>query len=90
MSIPYSKTVKVTKIGEVDNPLHPNNYPIGYERIGTLLEEPRVGERFNVIGPGMRLWSTSGITKILPDNVFETYSSIYKWEIVEDPLQPAV
>ena len=73
--------VKLTKLRESDDPLHPGNIPEGYETTrslpSSLFKPPTVGERFN-----LQTFSTSGVQEIINDNTFRTYNSIYKWEIV--------
>ena len=74
--------VKLTKLEELKDALHPNNIEVGFETIRSVnkedFEEPQVGRRFNLRG-----YSTSGVQEIIDKNTFRTYSSIYKWEIVE-------
>jgi len=75
--------IKITKLEESKNPLHPNNIAVGFEKIldlGMFKCYPEVGERF----PLMSWWSTSLVQKIIDDNTFETYNSIYRWEEVKD------
>ncbi len=74
--------VKLTKLSELEDALHPNNIETGYTTIRNINEiyfkPPTLGERF-YIGD----FSTSGVQEIIDDNTFKTYSSIYKWEIIE-------
>lgn len=74
--------VKLTKIKELEDALHPNNIEVGYETIRDVnskyFEKPKIGERFFV-----GTFSTSGVQEIIDENTFRTYSSIYKWEILE-------
>lgn len=74
--------IKITKLEELNAALHPNNIPVGYESIQVIPFEnfspPRIGERFNC-----GQFSSSGVQEILSENTFRTYSSIYKWEVVE-------
>ena len=74
--------VKLTKIKELPDALHPNNIEEGYETIRVVSEEnfrpPTLGERFWV-----GFFSTSGVVEIIDEKTFKTYSSIYQWEIVE-------
>lgn len=75
---------KITKIGSVDNPTHPESnfgeslpYHIGY-----FTGEPIVGERFNLgyINHKAAGISTSMVTKIINNKRFETLNSIYEYE----------
>lgn len=74
--------IKITKLEELNDALHPNNIPVGYESIQSVPFEkfspPKVGERFTC-----GRFSSSGVQEILGENTFRTYSSIYKWEVVE-------
>jgi hypothetical protein len=75
--------IKLTKLEESKNPLYPNNIEVGFEKIIDLGEFkcfPEVGDRF----PPISWWSTSPVQRIIDDNTFETYNSIYKWEEVKD------
>ena len=76
--------VKVKKLKESDNPLHPNHIEEGFEKTGLISEQqfrvPTVGERF-YISP---FWSTSGVQEVIDDNTFRTYNSIYHWEIIKE------
>ena len=84
--LPKTITVKLVKLKEADNPLHPNNIEEGREEVITIFEHhfnpPKIGERFTLVGLG-RWFSTSLVQKIINDNTFETYNSIYKWEIIK-------
>lgn len=73
------KKVKITKISELPDALHPNNIQEGFSKVGFIEHEPIVGERFNVGS-----FSTSGVQEIIDSNTFKTYSSIYRWEIIEN------
>jgi len=76
------KRIKLTKIEELKDALHPNNIPVNKEYIGEMLEEPTIGHRFNVYGyDGC---STSGVVELLEDNKFKTYSSIYQITYLEN------
>tara|TARA_R110002167_G_scaffold284737_2_gene489886 strand:+ start:19694 stop:19924 length:231 start_codon:yes stop_codon:yes gene_type:complete len=74
--------VTITKLKELDDALHPNNIPEGFSTTRDVNEvyfrEPEIGCRFNV-----GTFSTSGVQEIISENTFRTYSSIYKWEVVE-------
>lgn len=73
------KNIKITKLKELPDALHPNNIQEGFEKVGIMLKEPTIGERFYVGGS----WSTSGVQEIIDSNTFKTYSSIYKWEVID-------
>lgn len=73
------KKVKITKLTELPDALHPNNIQEGFSKIGFIEREPTLGERFNV-----GQFSTSSVQEIIDSNTFKTYSSVYKWEILED------
>jgi hypothetical protein len=74
--------IKLTKLTELEDALHPNNIEEGYETIRDVeekyFEEPQIGRRFNV-----GRFSTSGVQEIIDKNTFRTYSSIYRWEYVD-------
>ena len=74
--------IKLTKLTELEDALHPNNIQEGYETIRDVeekhFEEPQIGRRFNV-----GTFSTSGVQEIIDENTFRTYSSIYRWERVD-------
>lgn len=78
------KIIKLIKLQELPDALHPNNIDIGQTFEGTWVEAPTIGERFELRPisdlPGKRGVTTSGVQEILPNNTFRTYSSIYKWE----------
>lgn len=73
--------IKLTKLSELKDALHPNNIETGFETVedvyGDYFEAPQVGRRFNV-----GFFSTSGVQEILTENSFRTYNSIYRWEIL--------
>ena len=71
--------VRVTKIKDLEDALHPNNIAEGFTKEGEFISTPTLGEPLWV---GLR-WRTSPVKDILPDNTFKTYNSIYKWELVE-------
>ncbi len=71
--------VKLTKLKEADNPLHPNDIEVGYEKHGIMYEEPVVGQHFNLF-PN---WRTSRVQEIIDENTFRTFNSIYKIEKIE-------
>lgn len=76
--------IRIKKLKELEDALHPNNIEEGFERIFEIPNNwfriPTVGERFW----GSLSWSTSGVQEIIDERTFKTYSSIYEWEIVEN------
>lgn len=75
--------VRLIKLSELEDALHPNNIEVGYETTREVdekhFEKPKIGKRFNV-----GTFSTSGVQEIIDENTFRTYSSVYRWEIVAD------
>lgn len=72
--------IRLTKIAEVENPMHPLNIEVGYVKDGYFIKPPVIGERFWV---GYS-WSTSVVTEIINDNTFRTLNSIYQWEEIKN------
>ena len=70
--------IKIVKLQELPDALHPNNIEVGFEIIGEATKVPCVGERFWIDN-----FSTSGVQEIIDEKTFRTYSSIYHWEIAE-------
>lgn len=74
--------VRLTKIKEAENPLHPNNIEEGRIAEGFTENIPTVGERFTIAG--FNTWfSTSAVQEIIDENTFRTHNSIYKWQILD-------
>jgi len=75
--------LRIKKLEELKDALHPNNIEVGFEREFEIEEkwfrQPTVGERFW----GSLSWSTSGVQELIDDKTFKTYSSIYEWEILK-------
>lgn len=71
--------IRLTKLKESDNPLHPNNIEPGYVKEGEFHNEPTVGEPFWV----GNWWRTSIVKEVLDANTFRTCNSIYRFEIIE-------
>lgn len=73
--------IKITKIRELENALHPNNIEVGSERIKEMPDElfrrPQVGLPFYA---GM--FRTSVVQEIIDNNTFKTHNSVYRWEIL--------
>lgn len=74
--------VRIKKLEELKNALHPNNIEVGYERIIDVhpdyFEEPKLDRRFNIGS-----FSTSGVQEIIDEKTFRTYSSVYEWEVLK-------
>lgn len=77
------KSVKLTKIEELENALHPHNISVGHVQTGPFIGEPVVGEAF-MVGS---FWGTSVVQELLPDNKFRTQNSIYQWEMSESKTE---
>jgi len=77
--------IKLTKLKELPNALHPNNIEEGHETIIDIDDNsfyaPIIGEKFTLIGYN-RYFSTSEVQEIINENTFKTYNSIYHWEIL--------
>lgn len=75
------RKVKLTKLEELPDALHPNNIPVNHVFIGDWVAEPALGKRFELwpISHTERGVSTSAVTEI-DGNTFKTLSSVYKWE----------
>jgi hypothetical protein len=78
--------VKLKKLTELADAIHPNNIDEGFETIIDLgdhpFNPPTVGERFTLIGY-MRWFSTSIVTEIIDKKTFKTLNSIYQWEVID-------
>jgi len=70
--------VLIRKLEEAENPLHPNNIEVGFEKIGKFVENPEIGKGFFV---GYN-WVTSRVTEIISENKFRTLNSIYEWKLI--------
>ena len=74
--------VRIVKLKELENALHPNNIAVGFDKTYEVnedyFESPQLGRRFNIGS-----FSTSGVLEIIAQNTFKTWSSIYKWEVIE-------
>lgn len=69
--------IKLVKLQEAENPKHPNNIEVGYEKIGKATDFPKVGECFYIAGE-FGLWRTSVVQEILSFDKFRTLNSIYQ------------
>ncbi len=73
--------IKLTKVRESDKPFHPNNIQPGEEREGLMYEAPKVDECFYLQYEGrISHFRTSPVVKIVDENIFETFNSIYQIE----------
>ena len=70
--------VRLEKLTELPNALHPHNIEVGFVKEGVLVAVPKVGESFWL---GLR-WSTSVVTEIIDDRTFKTCNSVYRWSKV--------
>jgi len=72
------KRVTLRKIQELEDAVVPNNKSVGYERMGVMIEEPKVGAPFILLGPGLRGFRTSTVQEVIDQNTFRTHNSIYQ------------
>ena len=74
--------IKITKIEEPKDALHPNHIEVGNEKVrempDNMFSKPEVGMCF--YAGSLR---TSTVQEVIDDNTFRTHNSIYHWEIVE-------
>lgn len=74
--------VRIVKLKELENAMHPNNIAEGFDKTYDVnkdyFEAPQLDRRFNIGS-----FSTSGVREIIDENRFKTYSSIYRWEVLE-------
>lgn len=76
--------IKLTKLEELPNALHPFNIEVGFTKIIELDAEsiqPEIGDRFPSQA-SWYCWSTSIVRDIIDEHTFRTLNSIYKWEIL--------
>lgn len=84
------KLVKLTKVGRVDKPhSYFEHLETGQERIGFMGKEPEIGSRFYLIpafynGQLTIGISTSGVQKLVSNDIFKTFNTIYHWEVFQD------
>lgn len=76
--------VRIKKLQEIENPRHPFNIEVGFEKIFDYLDsdfqKPIIGKRFYTCS----WWSTSMVTEIIDDKTFKTLNSIYEWEVINE------
>ena len=74
--------IKLTKIKELEDALNPHNIEEGFEKTFEIPDDffriPTIGNRF-----WASTWWSSGVQEIIDNNTFKTYSSIYRWEIID-------
>lgn len=73
------KRIRITKLKEAENPVHPNNISEGFTLDGDFIAPPTIGERFYV---GIN-WSTSLVQEIISHDTFRTFNSIYRIEPID-------
>lgn len=78
--------IKITKIKELEDALHPNNIVEGSEREGEFSEAPIVGECFWMqYEKDVDSWfRTSVVIEIIDENTFRTLNSIYRYEPINE------
>lgn len=74
------KRVKIVKIEERPDALHPHNILAGTEKMGIPMDYPKVGECFE-LNTG---WRTSRVEEILAFDKFKTNNSIYQIIPIEE------
>ena len=74
--------IKLVKIKELEDALHPNNIVEGIEKEGEFSKAPAVGECFYMqYDKNENLWfRTSTVTEIIDERTFKTRNSIYRYE----------
>lgn len=89
------KIVKLTKIEEIPDAVHPNNRPVGEEHAGLYMQDPQIGGPFVIYeGPTYYLpkqkleirlsfFVTSKVVEILSHNTFRTLNSVYQWNVMD-------
>ena len=85
------KRYRITKLKAVDKPVHGK---FGYGDLedhyeGVFIKEPTIGERFNLqpissVSHHLGGISTSPVTKIIDENIFETLNSVYRIDKIID------
>lgn len=71
--------IKLEKLKELPDALHPNNIEVGYAIEGCFVEEPKVDECFWI---GDFYW-TSLVKEIIDENTFKTCNSVYRWTKID-------
>lgn len=79
--------IKIIKLKELSNAVHPHNIDEGFRMIGNIpnnyFKIPTIGERFELGITNQGFWSTSGVQEIIDEFTFKTYNSIYKYEVLD-------
>jgi hypothetical protein len=74
--------IKIVKLEERKDALHPNNMEVGFETIKEVpakwFEKPEVGKCFH-----LGFFRTSAVQEIIDEQTIKTHNSIYRWEIIE-------
>jgi len=64
---------------------HPNGIFEGYTQYGVVVDDIKIGERFNVMGNHLTDYlSTSSVIEIIDDTTFKTKNSTYRVEKFEE------
>lgn len=71
--------IRLVKLKESQNPLHPNNIEVGFVKEGEFINPPEMGKCFWVGNH----WRTSLVQEIIDEKTFRTYNSIYQWSKIE-------
>lgn len=77
--------IRIKKLQEVENPRHPFNIEVGFEKVFEtksefIFHKPAIGFRFYPC----YWWSTSMVTEIIDEKTFKTLNSIYEWEVINE------
>lgn len=72
--------IKLEKIKELADAIHPNNIVEGFNIIGEINSIPTIGECFYVGG----CFRTSYVKEIIDQNTFKTCNSIYIWHEIRN------
>lgn len=70
--------IRLIKIKEIPDAMHPNNIDEGFSMDGKMWDTPKIGDCFYV-GDNFR---TSYVKEIIDENTFKTCNSIYRFEII--------
>lgn len=68
------RIIKLVKLNELSNAIHPFNIPEGKMWEGFWVKDPKIGEPF-VVGYSVQ---TSPVTEIIDNQTFKTLNSIYR------------
>lgn len=71
--------ITLVKIKELEDAKYKNNIEEGFEIIGEITEEPKIGDCFYVFKQNNITWfRTSTVMEIIDKDTFKTVNSIYK------------